>query len=424
MADTGKEVDKASEAVEEVSKPGDVITAAAVTRALRADKGDQAELKSFRVVDFTAKGDNYASYVTSVEVDYCLEARTVKNVTYVVKCIAEGSWETICDTSSFIFKKETTFYENIFPVLNKAIKTLALPSLNLPKCFYTCDEPGKKVMFLEDMRKKTFTMFDRTKGLDKHHAILVLRELARLHAAGFLLENEDGEDTVLNKYFFEEDGYRDLPNLEDMYASLKSTLITMPEIVADIGNCKGAAEAMKNMAPKIYSLMAETLKPMERFSSICHGDCWTNNFLFRYENEKPVEVCLVDLQMHRFASIATDLQCFFYTSFDGDVRKNNLEEFISTYYSELEKCLKVAGKKLQFSQHELRGEYQAKSMYGLAMGLVSIPQVLAGSSDAVELDELVEGQDQRVRRMMSSNPRARSRLMDLVADKVEDGVLA
>jgi len=428
MADEPKEVsgNKSKEAAK-----SDVISAAAVAQALKADKGAQAELKSFQAVDFTAKGDNYASYVTSVEVEYCLPGGDLQKVTYVVKCNPQRSMQSMNDIVSFIFKKETIFYEKIVPEINAVFKSLGLPNLKVPKFIYATDVSKGELIFFEDLRKKNFRMCDRRKGLDREHAILVFKELAHLHAAGFMLVERHGKDNLVKTHSLEEDVYGKFSHFDAMYKNwYKSIFMNMSDTISTIEGYEKAANSLKAMAPEGYSLMKGQLQPAGLFSSICHGDCWTSNLLFRYENERPVEVRLLDFQVSRYASVATDLQYFFFTSFDGPGRRG-LEEFLAVYHSELEEYAKTSGVKLNFSRSELREEYKAKSMYGLCKGLGAVPIILSDPADkALDIDsytdeekeKFIAEQQRQVLKMMKTNPLLHPRLLDMIDEKMKDGI--
>ena len=72
------------------------------------------------------------------------------------------------------------------------------------------------------------------------------------------------------------------------------------------------------------------VRPKNLFAVICHGDLWLSNILFKYgaggqgpscsameagkEAVRPVEVKFIDFQSARFASLATDLVLFLFTS--------------------------------------------------------------------------------------------------------------
>jgi hypothetical protein len=56
-----------------------------------------------------------------------------------------------------------------------------------PKCIYAC----KTFLVLEDLSAAGFGMGERRDGLDVEHCLLVMRSLARLHAASAVLHQQD-----------------------------------------------------------------------------------------------------------------------------------------------------------------------------------------------------------------------------------------
>ena len=71
-----------------------------------------------------------------------------------------------------------------------------------------------------------------------------------------------------------------------------------------------------------FQIQMEMVRPKNAFAVICHGDLWLSNILFKYSatsqtdssEVKPAEVKFIDFQSARFASLATDLVLFLFTS--------------------------------------------------------------------------------------------------------------
>ncbi|RXG61323.1 hypothetical protein Avbf_16297 [Armadillidium vulgare] len=88
----------------------------------------------------------------------------------------------------------------------------------------------------------------------------------------------------------------------------------------------------------------------DQFEVLIHADCWTNNMLFRYnEDEIPVDFRFVDLQLSTKASATTDLNYFFFMSLNGDFRRKNRNTLLTAYYESFSDVLKRAGKEPPFS---------------------------------------------------------------------------
>lgn len=110
---------------------------------------------------------------------------------------------------------------------------------------------------------------------------------------------------------------------------------------------------------------------------------------------------LLDLQMCRQASLATDLSYLFYTSLEGPLRTSNLDWFLDVYHSAFLGVTEAGKTAEPFSRQELRQEYKNRLEYGLLMALLATVIVLCegdiaednqeGFSDSVKdvLDKLV-----------------------------------
>jgi hypothetical protein len=72
-----------------------------------------------------------------------------------------------------------------------------------PKCIYAC----KTFLVLEDLSAAGFRMGERRKGLDLDHCLLVMRTVARFHAASVVLHEQDPDSMKeYSNSFFTEPG--------------------------------------------------------------------------------------------------------------------------------------------------------------------------------------------------------------------------
>ena len=125
-------------------------------------------------------------------------------------------------------------------------------------------------------------MHDRKQSMDVEHASLVLRELARLHAAGKLLIQKEGKD-IFPELTLDKELWKSLKDNKQMQEYFNKSPITVGKLIKPCGNYDKTVEALTEMAPSAYSLMLEQIEPAAPFDTICHGDCWNNNLLFRYD---------------------------------------------------------------------------------------------------------------------------------------------
>ncbi|KAF2358971.1 Protein of unknown function DUF227 [Trinorchestia longiramus] len=411
-----------------------LITSDILKIALLKDKGPDARLMTFEIIDFCSKGDNYACFVTSVKVVYLHKGQT-KNVTYIAKLNHCHGLETLEQFSEIVFVKEGKFYQQLVPDLNNVMEEISQPSLKFASCYYASFEPTRQVILLSDKREYSFKMADRFVGLDDDHVVLVVKELARLHAASVILEDRLGNEKLLEKYDFLDDFFTGdkTKDMLSMFENLFVGYVNNGAKIADrITGYEKVSAWLKEQAPSSFGTLNTVMRECDpKFKAIGHGDCWNNNLLFRYKNGKVVDVCLLDLQVNRHASLALDLNYFFFTSLNGETRKKGLESYLTAYYNSFKEVFDAAQKPMKFTREELYTEYRNKNLFGLLMGLMVLPIVVMQSTDVPDfndvneenMQEKMEAQQQKVLDMIDTSPVLRPRMLDMFDEMVEHGTI-
>ncbi|XP_042230324.1 uncharacterized protein LOC121871847 isoform X2 [Homarus americanus] len=428
MADQPTEV---SVSKETSRTPHSVITEAQVKVALTADKGSNAQLVSWDIEDFTRKGDNYMCVVTSIRVQYRQEG-TEKRVTYVAKCATLSQAESVKDMVSCSFEKESGFYKYLVPLLNAELNNLGQEQLHIPTYFSSHEIKGEELIVMEDLRPDGFKMFDRMKGMDKAHAILVLKELGRLHAASILIQSKI-QPALGEKYkVIEKDFTYYNKTLEEWGQEMLASMVTNGAAMLDnIGDYDKVVVWLNEFARDVINVFREQLKKVPPFEVLCHGDCWNNNILFKYNEEgAPVDVKLLDFQFCSVASPATDLNYFMFNSFNGSDRKENLQAYLNTYYDSFRKVLEEAGTPVPFSVEELHQEFHKKNIYGLLMSLLIIPIVLNEGTHKFDFNETSnmekfrEDYKETSLNELKNNPIFRPRFIAIIDEMINYGVIS
>lgn len=80
--------------------------------------------------------------------------------------------------------------------------------------------------------------------------------------------------------------------------------------------------------------------PTEPWSTIIHADFWINNFMFRKEDGKVVDIKFVDFQNYLFMSPLRELTFFLFLNLNFDAMENNFDELIDYYYENFVSGLK------------------------------------------------------------------------------------
>lgn len=149
----------------------------------------------------------------------------------------------------------------------------------------TIDEAPIETLIFEDLKNSGFEMLNhRDTEITFDHAKLWITALGKYHALSFALRDQQPEkfaeltsgipevflrenDAQFNEYF---NGLKDI-----LYEMLKGDddaelLKTMKNVVGD---------SMFEMARKLVNG-----KSAEPYAVICHGDCWNNNTLFKFDS--------------------------------------------------------------------------------------------------------------------------------------------
>ncbi|XP_066990861.1 uncharacterized protein [Macrobrachium rosenbergii] len=414
------------------SDPRSLITEDNVRKVLKVDKGSEALLKSWKVVDFTKSGDNFACLVTSVEVTYSTRDEGNCEASYVVKLNPNRKSGNFREAEPFLFEKEGKFYEELVPALNGALASARQEPLRFPKCFLVSLEEEKEHLYFEDLRVRGFRMFDKKKGLDKSHVTLVISELARLHGASYLLKQKFLEGrAVTSKYeFLSKDFLTCSPNCTEIFVSwVQRAIDTGVTFLETVSGYETATAWVKSIRSKVGFFLSEYLQS-KKFNSVCHGDCWNNNMLFRYNSEGlPVEVAFVDLQFSREASIASDLNYFLQTSVTGDVRRPNIDNFMSIYHSAYKEVLEGRNMPMPFTKEEILEEFKDKSVFGLLFAMVIIPLLLIEPEEGLQVSDTCFETRMREIRVLSvaklkTNLPHKSRFLAVFDELMEIGLIS
>ena len=147
--------------------------------------------------------------------------------------------------------------------------------------------------------------------------------------------------------------------------------------------------------------------------------------IFRYdETDKPIEVCLLDFQINKSASLSLDLNYLFYASLDGDVRKNELNFFLDKYYESFERVMKASETSMTFNKEQLFNDCIKHNRFGLILSMLILTMAGMESTEAPDLTDVSDEKNQsKILDMIDSNPIFRSRYLDMFDEMIAHGVI-
>jgi|SRR5690349_22951050 len=229
-----------------------------------------------------------------------------------------------------IFAKEVKVYQNLIT------KLLECSSISwAPKCYLAKDENFIVLEILNDF--KIMSTLNLT--FDVPHLKVAASTLAVFHASTLIQEKKSGRKLSEDyKEIMKENAYPLTPGsvrrqgLENAIEVLSELLKVTPRY-QNSPKLRMILENFPDTVRKIYKFVL----PSESYTNVFnHGDLWVNNFMFKYQDEKPIECKFVDYQLARYCPPAMDLATLVYINSSEADRNQYLDDILNTYCDTLE----------------------------------------------------------------------------------------
>ncbi|KAF2904589.1 hypothetical protein ILUMI_01587 [Ignelater luminosus] len=374
--------------------------------------------------DGSTRGDGYIGIMKTVKII----AKDNRVLNLIVKSASKSDALRSQVPIERIFKRETYLYDTVFVAFKTFETEKGLRPCHLvPKFYNSLSENKCEVIILENLKEIGYKLYERRIPMNEDHVRLVLTEYGRLHALSFALKDQDP------KKFQNITGCMNDHFVEYMLQSGFLNNFIKPCIKAqdafDKSKDKRILDAYKAFLETIRSFFEGLLKDIDEYSVILHGDCWTNNMMFKYEDTlnstKPTEVCFFDFQISRLGSPVLDLLYFFYTCSPKEII-NELDYYLQLYYNSFSDYLRKLGsdpdKILPYSV--LQEHWKKYSRYGLAFSIFVIHIMLTEKDEAIDLSEeceagrsVTEAFDYEIKKMDEFKERVRAIILHFVERK-------
>lgn len=184
-----------------------------------------------------------------------------------------------------MFNREARMYNEILPALKMFQQKMNVSEESAFLAFPNCHlahydgERDEAFIILDDLRESGFSLENKYEVIGLEHAKMSIQAIARYHATSIAMKHKD---PVL---FTPSKGLGDV--FKDLFPD--SVLIQMTA-----GNVANAMKTLQKDTDVVYREKLEWFRDniIEISDSIwnaeplavpIHGDCWTNNFMFKYE---------------------------------------------------------------------------------------------------------------------------------------------
>lgn len=188
--------------------------------------------------------------------------------------------------SNAMFRREIYMYRKVLPAFVRFQKEKGLSEIDsfvsFPKVF-ACeinDVDDTCFLIMEDLRPQNFEMWPKEKTIPIDHELMIMRELAKLHAISFAMKdqcpNEFEQFKCLRDPKFENILKNEVGGFVDKTIEKTIEILEQPK----------HKEFMQTFLNTYKELIIEYLlgAASEEFAVVTHQDCWITNFLFQYGN--------------------------------------------------------------------------------------------------------------------------------------------
>ncbi|XP_049949653.1 uncharacterized protein LOC126457427 [Schistocerca serialis cubense] len=289
-----------------------------------------------------------------------------------------------------VFRTETQMLREVMPQIQKMLASLEGEDFRplTARCYDGGQQPAL-FLVLEDLSEGGFRMAEGQSLLNYQHCKAVLRAYARLHAASaFLLDKQPRYKSVFNEPMFTD------KRAQDHFRAIGSKI--MSALADELNKCPGYekySEKCRGFIDRSVNSIFEVLERMRKETTLPvlgHGDCWKNNFLFKYVDGELSDVRIVDFQVSYVTSPALDLQYFLYASASEEVHRHHMDDLLGEYHNTLVDILRRLGMQEEaevFTLEELKREMDRCLVVGFLFSIMS-SLALATEKYGVEFTKL------------------------------------
>ncbi|XP_075984377.1 uncharacterized protein LOC142982016 [Anticarsia gemmatalis] len=418
-------------------------------QSLLKDDYPDVAIQHFEGAPGSKRGDNYTSMVYRITLtgtrrrddpESSTETEEPWECTIIYKCLPESLQRRETFKSEELFCNEVAFYTKIWPAFLDFQNQWNIHNQfkSIPKCYLAQND----CVVLKDLKRDGFVMADRRQGLGLEQCYLVLKQLSHFHALSLAMKahNPDGFYELLN----DKDGVNEVFFLEEnteyyknYYREATRNAIAMVEQELSGSEDKEVyLEKFRRFCSeeRFFHTMVELVTPQEPLAVICHGDCWTNNFLFKYVDGDIADMYLLDFQLVRYASPAIDLVFILYLCMERELRAENLASLLEYYTDELHRRL------LQLSEddsvfttslnrdalHELlKEDFKRCGEFALGIALDMFPIMTCDSDEAPNVYQPEDSapQGSGVQPVQTSSAECRRRMTELLIELVDNDII-
>ncbi|XP_072386438.1 uncharacterized protein [Diabrotica undecimpunctata] len=366
-----------------------------MTPVLSKDLSDLLEsalnekIESFDIqIEGNGTGEGYLGEVLFIALT---NKSTNKTENVVVKQVLGSSVETTINFMSSTFVNEIHFYEKFIPALQEFQRTYPGAEIftHAPKCLASCMEKGKEKIILENLKFRNFTLHPKKEFIGYKMYEAIFKTYGKYHGASLAFKHHQPE-----KFLELADGFQN--NFKKFVTGglLKRGILGTSVMIKSIlkENQPDLYEKFAPFADNALEKFVNCLDYRSPYSVITHGDCWSNNMMFKMNESGAIQdVQLIDFQMSWLGTPVMDLTYSFYSG-TGKENLDKLDDLLKVYHDSLSETLKSYDCDVEkiFPLDALKKEWKEYNTFGFIMGLVLWLNKTAEPTEIPNISEIMD----------------------------------
>lgn len=239
---------------------------------------------SFNIEAGSGVGDGFVGILFKVTI---IENDNDKQLNVVVKAPPENMARRKDFGAMEMFEREVYVYNVVLPEFIQFQEdhriTKSMGFFNFPKCYFAefNTERDDSLIIMEDLRTTEHKMWDKFIPTNYEHTKLFVAALGRFHAVSFAMKQQRPEQFA--KFKKMNDQMTEKMTSDQMVMMMNSSIDRAVGTLND--NEQQKKNKILNVKDNFASIMRELVsgEMSEPYSVIGHGDCWSNNFMYKYQ---------------------------------------------------------------------------------------------------------------------------------------------
>ncbi|XP_044254739.1 uncharacterized protein LOC123005162 [Tribolium madens] len=349
-------------------------------------------VKKIEIGASSKKGDSYLSNICRFTID--ANGKNKKgneesiSIPVIVKYFPKNIARRNTYRSADFFENEIIFYEKVWNAFEKFQDEAKITNKfdNIPAFLSACCDGENDYVALLDLSFEGYTSAERGAGLDYPHTVAILQVLAKFHAVSLAFKDQQPQNfetaaTSLKETYFSE-------KLRPWYSNFQKQVFVVIRDAVEKELPREYLQKLDNIINKdLYGLLVKSCEVKGPLSVVTHGDVWVPNFLIKYEGPKLGKIKMIDFQLTRYTTLATDLAFFLFACVDMTLIENKYDDFVKIYHQSLSESLEKFGSSHNLvTLDQIKKELLDHSILGVGMSMEALIMAQLDDDDVSDLD--------------------------------------